>query len=129
MDAEQVRGISSKAKQEKWKFPLKFIALKDAGVNTYRFDIDTGYSFYEGKDGTSFSEPHPEVEHDDIAPSVNAELITIAIKRLASEQLAFCDFCNEAAKAGVLYWKVEIDKGICTYFGKDGSRHVEYIPV
>jgi len=128
MDAGQVRGISSKAKLEKWKFPLKFIALKDAGVSSYRYDLPTAESVYEGVDGTSFNESHPGLEHGEIASSLNSKLIEAAIERLASEQSSFADFCTEAAAAGVTNWKVEIEKGICIYFGKDGTKHIQRIP-
>jgi uncharacterized protein YbcV (DUF1398 family) len=128
MDADRVREISSKAKQEKWKFPLKFIALKDAGVSAYKYNLATAESVYEGADGTSFRESHPGLEHIEIASALSSQLIEAAIEDLASEQASFADFCAAAAAAGVINWKVEIEKGVCIYFGKNGSKHIQRIP-
>jgi uncharacterized protein YbcV (DUF1398 family) len=128
MDTELVRGISKKAKQEKWQFPKKVIELKKAGVSAYKFDLQLLESEYESNDGTGFLELHPGIQPD-TAAELNTEALAAAIKRHKTEQISFFTFCNEAALAGVLNWKVDLNNMTCTYYGKNDSKYIEKIPV
>jgi uncharacterized protein YbcV (DUF1398 family) len=128
MNAELVRGISRQAKQEKWQFPKKVIELKKAGVTTYRFDLQLLESEYELQDGTGFLELQPGIQLD-AATDLDTNALAAAINKHKTQQISFYTFCNEAALAGVLNWKVDLDNMTCTYYGKNESSYTEKIPM
>jgi uncharacterized protein YbcV (DUF1398 family) len=127
MDPELVKGISKQAKQEKWQFPKKVVELKKAGVSTYRYDLQLLESEYVLKDGTGFLELHPGIQPD-TAAELDPKALAAAINRHKTQQISFYSFCNEAALAGVINWKVDLDSMTCTYFGKKECKYVEKIP-
>jgi uncharacterized protein YbcV (DUF1398 family) len=128
MDTDLIRGISKQAKQEKWQFPKKVIELKKAGVKAYKYDLQLLESEYELKDGSGYLELHPGIQPD-TAAELDIDALVAAIRRHKTEKITFFTFCNEAALAGVLNWKVDLDNMTCTYFGKNDSKYVEKIPV
>jgi len=128
MNRERVQEISEQSKQERWPFPRTFEALKAAGVASYRFDVRTCETVFQGLQGPPLAEPLGGASPVAIAPSLDAVAVGNAIKRHILDRTAFLDFRGEAASAGVEYWEVDMGARTCTYVGPDGERHVERVP-
>jgi len=129
MDSERVREISERSKRERWPFPRTFEALKDAGVESYRFDVSTCETVFKGNQGAPVPEPLAGADRVDISPVLVAAAVSAAIKRHMMEKTPFLEFRADAAHAGVQAWEVDMRARTCTYFGRDDNRHVEQVPI
>ena len=103
MDRERVRELSERSKRERWPFPRTFEALKDAGVESYRFDVSTCETAFQGNHGAPLSEPLAGADRVDIAPALDAGAVAAAIQRHMLEKTPFLEFRAAAAQAGVQF--------------------------
>ena len=128
MDRTRVREIAEVSKRKRWPFPRTFVALKEAGVASYRFEVPSGATLFRDPQGSVFEEEIASAPPVEVAPVLDATAVAAAIRRHVAERTEFLDFRLEAARAGVLAWEVDMERRTCTYFGGDRGRHIEQVP-
>src|SRR5262245_22840993 len=128
MDRQRVAEIAGQSKREKWPFPRTFEALKAAGVASYRFDVPSCETLFRDPQGSAVAEGIASAPRVEVAPALDPAAVAAAIRRHITEQTPFLDFRGEAARAGVLFWEVDMSRRTVTYCGEDGGQHVEEVP-
>ena len=102
--------------------------IKQLGVYNYTTYVSDGHSVYKDRDDQKCISPAKYPELAIAAKSLDLEFLHV-LKIHQAGQTDYPTFCQEAAKLGVAYWKVDLFEMTCGYYNKDGNKIlVEGIP-
>lgn len=95
-------------------FPRYVQELKSLGMAHYDFFVSDGHTEYFLQDGSRLGAPakYPSIE---IAEVSDAQALREIIKIHQQGQTDFPTFCQQAAQAGVQYWRTDMMGLQCVY--------------
>ncbi|TDR30670.1 DUF1398 domain-containing protein [Hydromonas duriensis] len=101
-------------------FPRYVQDLKALGMSHYDFYVTDGHSEYFSVDGTRLDAP-AKYETKTITSPANANALRHTITIHQQGQTDFLTFCQQAADAGVQYWRTDIVNLKCIYLDSTGQ--------
>lgn len=109
-------------------FPRYVQDLKALGMAHYDFYVSDGHSEYVATTGERLNAPakYPALQ---VAPRGDAAALRHTIAIHQQGQTDFMTFCQQAADAGVRYWRTDVVNLRCVYVDETGGEIlVEPIP-
>lgn len=124
---EQLAAAHAKVKTGS-DFPAYVQEIKGLGLAHYDFYVADGHSEYFAQSGECINAPAKYAAKTIAANADKAALLhTIAIHQKG--QTDFATFCQQAAEAGVQYWRTDAMRLVCEYVDMAGNVFVsEPIP-
>lgn len=124
---EQLAAAHAKVKSGA-DFPRYVQEIKSMGLSHYDFYVTDGHSEYFSQSGEQIDAP-AKYAVKDIAPSEDAAALRHTISIHQQGQTDFMMFCQQAADAGVQYWRTDAVNLACIYVDMAGNEMVnEPIP-
>jgi uncharacterized protein YbcV (DUF1398 family) len=109
-------------------FPRYVQELKTLGMAHYDFYVTDGHTEYFLQDGTRLDAP-AKYAGQAIATISDADALRQTIKIHQQGQTDFPTFCQQAAQAGVRYWRTDMMALQCVYVDVAGNEMInEPIP-
>lgn len=124
---EQIAAAHGKVKSGA-DFPRYVQDIKALGLSYYDFFVVDGHSEFVDIDGVSAQSPtrYPAIT---IASTSDAAALRETIRVHQAGQADFATFCQQAAQAGVQYWRTDALNLVCVYVDGAGQALVsEPIP-
>lgn len=123
----QIKEAHSKVKSGA-DFPVYIQNLKKLGVASYETFVSDGHTNYYGTNNNKLTSP---AKYDALHIAETSDKMQFNVDLLAHQQgkTDYPTFCNDAAKAGIEKWKVNMTQMTCTYYDRAGNEIlVEDIP-
>lgn len=130
LDHKKVAEIIEESRAYKWPFPKTFQALKEAGVTSYEVFLSPNKSIYYGENGSYEDTVQQYSLENSVADNFDENLFKSGLLKHQSEKTPYSAFLNDAARAGVNFYKVDMLQKTVTYFGKNREdSYTEIVPV
>ncbi|AXF84403.1 hypothetical protein DTO96_100106 [Ephemeroptericola cinctiostellae] len=124
---EQLAAAHAKVKTGQ-DFPRYVQEIKGLGLAYYDFFVTDGHSEYVARSGEMIAAP-AKYASKTIAAEPKAEALRHTIAIHQQGQTDFMTFCQQAADAGVRYWRTDAVNLACIYVDMAGNEMVnEPIP-
>jgi len=125
---QQIQEAHSKTKTGA-DYPRYVQELKQLGIVTYDFQVESGRNVFFGKDGNSVVNTPANIVHRIVSGNASSEKFKHILEIHQKGQTDFQTFCMQAAEAGVEKWTSDLIKMECIYYDKNGNKmHGETIP-
>lgn len=124
---EQLAAAHAKVKSGAY-FPRYVQDIKALGLAHYDFFVSDGHAEYVASSGDMIAAP-AKYASKTIAPTANVDALRHTIAIHQQGQTDFAIFCQQAADAGVRYWRTDVVNLACIYVDMAGNDMVnEPIP-
>ena len=124
---EQIAQTHAKVKTGA-DFPRYVQDLKALGMDYYDFFVSDGHSEYVATSGETIAAPAKYSEKE-VAATSDTDALHHTIQIHQQGQTDFMTFCEQAAQAGVRYWRTDVSNLRCVYVDAAGNEMlVEPIP-